>query len=248
MTEPGDLPATDTPAPGEATTERVRGIFGRIADSYDAFNLLSSMGIDRVWRAAAVRAARLTTGTRVLDLCAGTGDLTLALARTDLPREVIGTDFSPEMLAVAQRKAEEFKGHARVSFSVADAQDLPFPDSSFDVVTVAFGVRNLPDRAANLREVHRVLKPGGRYVILEFSRPPFGPWRGTYHFYLRNVIPALGSMLSGGDRESFQYLNDSILRFPDQPALAAELRGAGFAAIDWANHTGGIVAIHTAVK
>lgn len=246
MTHPGDEPV-HTPDPGEATSDRVAGIFGRIADSYDSFNMLSSMGIDRVWRNAAVRAAKLTTGVRALDLCAGTGDLSFALARTGLPREVVGTDFVPEMLAVATRKMEGFKG-SELSFSVADAQDLPFPDSSFDVVTVAFGVRNLPDRSANFGEVHRVLKPGGRYVILEFSRPPFGPWRGVYHFYLRTVIPALGGTLSGGDRESFQYLNDSILRFPDQPSLAAELRAAGFAAIDWSNHTGGIVAVHTAVK
>lgn len=248
MTGPGDAPADRAPAPGEATTERVRGIFGRIADSYDAFNLMSSMGIDRVWRKAAVRAARLTTGMRVLDLCAGTGDLTLALARTGRPAEVVGTDFSPEMLEVALRKAGSSAGRSKVSFSIADAQALPFGDATFDVVTVAFGVRNLPDRAANFSEVHRVLKPGGRYVILEFSRPPFPLWRATYHAYLRTVIPALGSRLSGGDRESFQYLNDSILRFPDQPGLAAELRAAGFAAIDWTNLTGGVVALHTAVK
>lgn len=241
------------PAPGEATSDRVQTIFGRIADSYDAFNLLSSGGIDRLWRRATVRAARLTTGMHVLDLCAGTGDLTLALARPGLARKVVGTDFSPEMLAVAERKAAGrtgagSKAASPVTFSVADAQALPFPDSSFDVVTVAFGVRNLPDRAANFREVYRVLKPGGRYVVLEFSRPPFGPWRGLYHFYLRTVIPTLGGRLSGGDRESFQYLNDSILRFPTQPELSSELRNAGFGAIDWVNLTGGIVAIHTAVK
>lgn len=236
------------PAPGEATSERVAGIFGNIAESYDAFNILSSLGIDRLWRRAAVRAARVTRGIRVLDLCAGTGDLTLALAKRGLAREVVGTDFSPEMLAVAEKKAARPKGGSSVCFSVADAQLLPFADSAFDVVTVAFGVRNLPDRAANFREVYRVLKPGGRYVILEFSRPPFGPWRVFYHFYLRNVIPRLGGTLSGGDRESFQYLNDSILRFPSQPELSAELRKAGFGAIDWKNLTGGIVAIHTAVK
>ncbi len=246
MTDPGAGPV-ETPAPGEATSEKVAGIFGRIAGSYDSFNMVSSMGIDRVWRRAAVRAARLTKGMQVLDLCAGTGDLSFALARTGLPEQVVGTDFVPEMLAVAERKIEGFTG-SKVSFSVADAQDLPFPDSSFDVVTVAFGVRNLPDRGANFHEVHRVLRPGGRYVILEFSRPPFGPWRGLYHFYLRTVIPTLGGALSGGDRESFQYLNDSILRFPDQPALAAELRAAGFSAIDWSDHTGGIVAIHTSIK
>ncbi|PKQ29961.1 MAG: bifunctional demethylmenaquinone methyltransferase/2-methoxy-6-polyprenyl-1,4-benzoquinol methylase UbiE [Actinobacteria bacterium HGW-Actinobacteria-10] len=236
------------PAPGEATSERVRGIFGNIADSYDAFNILSSMGIDRLWRRAAVRQARVTRGIRVLDLCAGTGDLALALARRDLAREVVGSDFSPEMLAVAERKAARRRPGSPVRFLVADAQLLPFADGSFDVVTVAFGVRNLPDRAANFSEVYRVLKPGGRYVILEFSRPPFAPWRMLYHFYLRVVIPRLGGTLSGGDRESFQYLNDSILRFPAQPELSAELRRAGFGAIDWMNLTGGIVAIHTAVK
>lgn len=238
----------ENPAPGEATTERVRGIFGRIAGSYDTFNLFSSLGFDRLWRRAAVSAARLQPGARVLDLCAGTGDLAFALAAAGIAEEVVATDFAPEMLAVAERKAERALGSTRVSFSVADAQSLPFPDASFHVVTVAFGVRNLPDRAANFAEVHRVLRPGGRYVILEFSRPPFAVWRALYHIYLRSVIPLLGSMLSGGDRASFRYLNDSIRRFPDQPALAAELRAAGFSAIDWANRTGGIVAIHTAVR
>ena len=115
-------------------------------------------------------------------------------------------------------------------------------------MTVAFGVRNLPSRERNFAEVMRVLKPGGRYVILEFSRPPFAPWRGVYHVYLRHAIPAIGSMLTSGDRESFVYLNDSIRRFPTQPQLAAELRAAGFSAIDWADLTGGIVALHTAIK
>ncbi len=238
---------TAAPAPGEPTADRVRGIFSLIADKYDLFNILSSFGIDRSWRRAAVQAANLKTSSRVLDLCAGTGDLSLALARQGRPAEVVGTDFVPEMLAVAEQKARGFKGRTKVSFSVADAQDLPFPDSSFDVVTVAFGVRNLPDREANLAEVLRVLRPGGRYVILEFSRPPFAPWRWLYHVYLRVVIPAIGGLLTR-DRASFVYLNDSIRSFPSQGALAAELRAAGFTAISWEDRTGGIVAIHTAVK
>ena len=242
-----DSAAGSAPAPGEPTADRVRGIFSLIADRYDLFNILSSFGIDRTWRRAAVQAANLKTSSRVIDLCAGTGDLSLALARQGRPAEVIGTDFVPEMLAVAEQKARGFEGRTKVSFSVADAQDLPFPDSSFDVATVAFGVRNLPDRAANFAEVVRVLKPGGRYVILEFSRPSFAPWRWFYHLYLRVVIPAIGGLLTR-DRASFVYLNDSIRSFPPQAQLAAELRAAGFTAITWEDRTGGIVAIHTAVK
>ncbi len=235
------------PAPGEATSERVRGIFAGIADSYDVFNRLSSFGIDRSWRRATVRAAALKPGMRVLDICAGTGDVSFALAREGVAEEVVGTDFVPEMLDVAKRKAKRFTSETKVRFSVADAQDLPFDDASFDVVTVAFGVRNLPDRAANFAEVYRVLRPGGRYVILEFSRPPFAPYRMGYHFYLRHVIPAIGGLLTH-DRPSFVYLNESILRFPGQPALAAELRAAGFSAVSWRNLTGGIVAMHTSVR
>jgi demethylmenaquinone methyltransferase / 2-methoxy-6-polyprenyl-1,4-benzoquinol methylase len=239
--------ASAAPAPGQPTAERVQGIFSLIADKYDLFNILSSFGIDRSWRRATVRAANLKTSSRVLDLCAGTGDLSLALARQGRPAEVVGTDFVPEMLAVAEQKAHGFEGRTKVSFSVADAQDLPFPDSSFDVATVAFGVRNLPDRAANFAEVIRVLKPGGRYVILEFSRPSFAPWRWFYHLYLRLVIPTIGGLLTR-DRASFVYLNDSIRSFPAQAALSAELRAAGFTAISWEDRTGGVVAIHVAVK
>lgn len=235
------------PAPGEPTSERVLDIFSGIAERYDRFNRLSSLGIDRHWRREAVKAARLTPGVRVLDLCAGTGDLALALAAEGRASEVVGTDFTPEMIALARRKAAGVSGRTRISFEEADAQALPFPDSSFDVVTVAFGIRNLPDRAANLREVLRVLKPGGRYVVLEFSRPPFAPFRVVYHLYLHYIIPALGGRLTG-DRESFEYLRDSIRGFPNQARLAAEMRAAGFSAISWSNLTGGIVAIHTALK
>jgi len=239
--------AQSHPAAGEATTERVRGIFSSIAGRYDTFNALASLGIDRTWRRQLVRACRLDESSRVLDLCAGTGDVSLAIANQASPAEVVVTDFTPEMLEIAEVKAAEYDGPTRLSFELADAQDLPFADESFDVATVAFGVRNLPDRAANFAEVYRVLRPGGRYVILEFSRPPFAPWRGVYHVYLRHAIPTIGGVLTG-ERESFVYLNDSIRRFPTQPQLAAELREAGFSAITWKDLTGGIVALHTAVK
>lgn len=246
MTAEGPAPASK-PAPGQPTAEKVRGIFGNIAARYDLLNLLMSFGVDRHWRRVTVRLAGLTPESEALDLCAGTGDLTLALASQGRPAAVTGTDFVPEMLEVAERKLARYDGSADVSFSIADAQDLPFPDARFDVVTVAFGVRNLPDRAANFREVLRVLRPGGRYLILEFSTPPNRLFRGLVRMYDRVVVPFLGGLVAG-DRASYQYLNDSILAFPDQEALAVELRAAGFSAVSWSDLTGGVVAVHVAVK
>lgn len=235
------------PAPGEATTDRVRGIFSKIAGRYDLFNILASMGIDRIWRRALVKACGLDADSTVLDLCAGTGDVSFAIARRAEPASIMVTDFTPEMLAIAERRGAAHSGRTQLAFQLADAQELPFDDGAFDCATVAFGVRNLPERDRNFREVLRVLKPGGRYVILEFSRPPFAPWRALYHVYLRIVIPMLGGLLTG-DRPSFVYLNDSIRRFPAQQALADELTAAGFSSVSWRNMTGGIVALHTAVK
>jgi demethylmenaquinone methyltransferase/2-methoxy-6-polyprenyl-1,4-benzoquinol methylase len=235
------------PAPGEATSERVQGIFSHIAARYDLLNILMSFGLDRLWRRATVSMATPRPDDRVLDLAAGTGDLSLAMARLGRPAEVVGTDFVPAMLEVAERKLERYEGATKVSFSVADAQSLPFPDLSFDITTVGFGVRNFPDRAANFREVYRVLRPGGRYLILEFSTPPNRAWRALYRFYNRTVVPFLGALVAG-DRASYEYLNESILRFPDQEHLAAELRAAGFAEVSWRNLSGGIVAVHRAMK
>ena len=237
----------DNVGSGLTNTERVRSIFARIAPGYDAFNAVASFGIDRSWRRALVRAASLTPDSRVLDLAAGTGDLSLALARQGRPASVLGTDFSPEMLEVAKRKGAAYDGGTDLRFEVQDAQALTLPDSGFDVVTVAFGVRNFPDRAANFAEVLRVLKPGGRYLILEFSRPPLAVFRWLYHVYLNVGIPLIGGLLTH-DRASFVYLNRSIRSFPAQHSLAAELRAAGFREGTWRDLTFGVVAVHTAVK
>jgi demethylmenaquinone methyltransferase/2-methoxy-6-polyprenyl-1,4-benzoquinol methylase len=238
---------TDNVSSGLTNTERVSSIFAKIAPGYDRFNAIASFGIDRLWRRVLVRQAALTPSSRVLDLAAGTGDLSIALARQGHPASVLGTDFSPEMLEVAKRKGEHYDGATALAFEVQDAQALTLPDASFDVATVAFGVRNFPDRAANFREVLRVLKPGGRYLILEFSRPPFAPLRALYHFYLNVGIPMIGGLLTH-DRASFVYLNQSIRSFPAQEALAAELREAGFREVTWRNLTFGVVAIHIGVK
>lgn len=231
---------------GKPTTEKVRGIFSAIAGRYDLLNRLTSLGMDRRWRRRAVREAGLTPGCTVLDLAAGTGDLSIELAKTGVPASVLGTDFVPEMLAVAETKAAGWSGPTGLRFEVQDAQGLTLPDEAYDVVTVGFGLRNMPDRAANFREVLRVLKPGGRYAILEFSRPH--AWiRPFYNLYTGAIVPLLGAIVAG-DRASYQYLNDSIRAFPPQEALAAELRAAGFADVRWENMLFGGVALHVATK
>jgi len=236
----------DSADAGRPTTEKVRGIFSNIAGRYDLLNRLTSLGMDERWRRRTVREAALTPGCAVLDLAAGTGDLTLALARTGVPASVLGTDFVPEMLAVAEAKAQGWSGATALRFEVQDAQALTLPDEAYDVVTVAFGLRNMPDRPANFREVLRVLKPGGRYLILEFSRPH--AWvRPFYYLYTGYVVPFLGGLVAG-DRASYQYLNDSIRAFPPQEALAAELRRAGFGDVRWVDMLFGGVALHVATK
>ncbi len=241
------MPADEngTALPGTPTTDRVKHIFSTIAPSYDTFNILSSFGIDRLWRRRTVRLARPDRESVMLDLAAGTGDLTMAFARLGKPASILSTDFVPEMLEVGKRKAAKYRGPTTIEFQVVDAQSLPFGDATFDIATIAFGVRNLPERNRNFAEVRRVLKPGGRYVILEFSTPTFSAVRVFYHFYLRTVIPFLGGLLTH-DRASFQYLNDSIRAFPPQRALAEELSAAGFTRVSWRNLTFGIVAVHIA--
>jgi demethylmenaquinone methyltransferase / 2-methoxy-6-polyprenyl-1,4-benzoquinol methylase len=255
MTDKSAAVESDTPtigmmvaeASGTPNSAKVQGIFPRIAPGYDRFNHLASLGIDRSWRKATVSAAALTPQSSVLDIASGTGDLALALAKQGRPAEVLATDFVPEMLEIAHHKAQRYEGPTKIEFQVADAQSLPIPDQTFDAATVAFGVRNFPNRMANFCEVHRVLKPGGRYVVLEFSQPPNRLFAGFYHFYLRHVIPNIGALVAG-DKPSFVYLNDSIRAFPDQEALSSELRCAGFSDVSYTNRTGGIVAIHVAVK
>ncbi len=232
-------------APGQPSAERTKRIFANIAPSYSLFNTLSSFGLDHWWRHRAVRLAALTPTSEVLDLAAGTGDLTLALARQGRPRSILATDLVPEMLEVGRRQIGRYRGCTSINFAVVDAQDLPFADASFDTVTVAFGVRNMPDRAANFGEVRRVLRPGGRYVILEFSQPSLGPLRPLYEFYLNRIIPLLGHLLTR-DRASYEYLKDSILGFPSHDVLATELTAAGFVSVTWERLTFGTVSVHVA--
>ena len=224
---------------------RVRSMFDRISGRYDLLNHLLSLNFDRRWRRAAAR--ELPTGLpRVLDLCGGTGDLTVELARSARPGTVICGDFSHSMLLRALPKfADPARGHCLAL--QADGLRLPLRDGAVDAVTVAFGVRNFSDMPSGFREIYRVLRPGGRLVVLEFSRPTGKAFGRLYDFYLQRVLPRIGSAVSGRSGP-YAYLARTIAGFPEPAALAGLLREAGFAACGWRTLTGGIVATHTAIK
>ena len=230
-----------------ARPEEVRGIFTAIAGGYDRFNDVASLGIDRLWRREAVRRAALFEGARVLDLAAGTGDLSLALAREKKAGLIVSSDFTPAMLSRAQAKARGLGLPTAIAFALADALRLPFRDQVFDVATVAFGVRNLSDRAAGFCEAKRVLKPGGRLVILELTRPPSAFVRAAYGVYRRHALPLLGRLVAG-EREPYEYLDRSIEAFPLPAELSRERMAAGFEKAEHASLTFGVVAIHVAFK
>jgi demethylmenaquinone methyltransferase/2-methoxy-6-polyprenyl-1,4-benzoquinol methylase len=217
---------------GTLAPEEVRTMFDRIAPVYDAMNRAMTLGLDRKWRRLTAEAV-VTPGARVLDACCGTGDLALADARAG--GRVTGVDFSGEMLARAERKAPEF------DWVQADAAALPFPDASFDAVTVGFGIRNLADLEGGLRELARVLVPGGRLGCLEITRPR-GILRPFFRLWFDGLVPVAGKVLPGG--AAYSYLPASVRRFPGPEDLARAMEEAGLAGIGWRLLGGGIVALH----
>jgi demethylmenaquinone methyltransferase/2-methoxy-6-polyprenyl-1,4-benzoquinol methylase len=207
-------------------------MFDRIAPVYDTMNRAMTAGLDRRWRRITV-AAVVEPGDRVLDACCGTGDL--AIAALPVAREIVGLDFSEAMLARARRKAPA------IEWVQGDALELPFPDESFDAATVGFGVRNVEDLEAGLRELHRVLKSGGRVGILEITRPR-GPLAAFYKLWFDVLIPLAGKLLPGG--AAYTYLPASVRRFPGAEDLAELLRAVGFVGVNFRLLGGGIVALH----
>ncbi len=222
-------------------------MFGSIARRYDFLNHLLSFHLDRYWRRRAVAALNPASRDRVLDLCAGTGDLTALAASRTLQGFVVCCDFAHPMLQLARRKLSRRGIAARCLLLEADALHLPFPDASFDGVLVGFGVRNLADLEAGLRETARVLRPGGKLVVLEFSRPEGRFLSPLYRAYLRWVLPRLGDRIARA-RGPYGYLARTIASFPEPAHLAGLIREAGYAAVGWAPLSGGIVALHTAFK
>jgi demethylmenaquinone methyltransferase / 2-methoxy-6-polyprenyl-1,4-benzoquinol methylase len=243
-------------AESEADASRkVREMFTEIAPRYDFLNHLLSLEQDRVWRARTARRLRpilQRRDARVLDLCCGTGDLAFALARSG-PAQVVGADFSHAMLRLANAKRKTHEQNAKtesatpMAFFEADALHLPFADASFDLVTTAFGFRNLANYGSGLREIWRVLKDGGTLAILEFTEPPPGLLGDLYRWYCRTVLPKIGGLLSGNPN-AYQYLPASVARFFRPDELATLMRKAGFACVDYQLWTLGSVALHTGIK
>jgi demethylmenaquinone methyltransferase/2-methoxy-6-polyprenyl-1,4-benzoquinol methylase len=226
----------------------VYSMFGRIARRYDLANRVLSCGIDIHWRSRLVAAVGRSRPRNVLDLATGSGDVAFAMARGLHPSlRVFGLDFCEPMLERAEaRKARRLWLYSGVDFIHGDALEIPVPEASFDAVTMAFGLRNMADRARCLSEIRRVLRPDGRLFILEFSQPL--RWvRPAYYFYLRHIVPVLAGILTG-DRRAYEYLGYTIGGFPDRDALSEELRKAGFGEVSSSAMTMGIVALHQALR
>ncbi|WP_417143533.1 class I SAM-dependent methyltransferase [Raoultibacter massiliensis] len=240
--------ATGKEAPAEISSQRVYEIFSAIAKKYERFNAISSFGAYKGWLKGMIEAAPITEESSILDIAGGTGDVSFTIACSAHPAHIQITDLVPEMLEVAKTHYDEGSGcGVPIDFEVVDAQNIPYDDDSYDIVTMAYGIRNMPDRNRALSEIHRVLKPGGTLVCLEFSTPPNPVWRALYGFYLKHMIPFWGGLITG-DKEGFVYLSKSIKAFPDQTTFAGMLEDAGFHDVAWRNFTGGIAAVHTAVK
>ncbi len=221
-------------------------MFDRIAGRYDLLNSLMTAGLHHRWRERAADRAELAPGDAALDVCCGTGDLSLELARRVSPGgRVVGCDFSEPMLDLAREKATE-RGAAAVRFEWADALQLPYDDGRFDAVTVGFGVRNFADRDQGLREMSRVLRQGGRLVILEFTEPQRPPFSTFYSLWFDRIVPVLGRLTS--EPEAYSYLPESVHDFPSPPALAEKMDAAGLERIRWTVLAGGILTIHSGVR
>ncbi len=244
--ESPDRPAAAASSPLDKSAPAIRSMFARIAPRYDLLNRLLSGGTDVAWRRRAARLLAPSAGERVLDLCSGTGDLALEIHRlSGGGARVTAADFTFEMLALGRRKIAA--AGVRLPEAAADGLRLPFPSGTFDAVTAAFGVRNFEDHRAGFREIARVLAPGGRFVVLEFTPEPDGPLAPAVKAYLRLVLPRLGALVSR-DGGAYSYLPESMGRWPRPQELAEDLSRCGFARVEVHRLTLGLAAIHVATK
>ena len=223
----------------------VHQVFESVAENYDLMNDLMSLGEHRLWKRQCVASSGISAGDKVLDLAGGTGDIAALLcSRVGAGGRVVLSDINPAMLDVGRRRLEDRGIIGNVRYALANAESLPFRDGDFDAVTIAFGLRNVTDKSAALREMRRVLKPGGNALILEFSRVRPEPLKKLYDGYSFSILPLLGKFVAG-DADSYQYLAESIRKHPAQEELADMMRDAGFGRVTYRNLSGGIVAIHS---
>ncbi len=261
MTDAPTAPASPTTSFGFREVERaakaplVRGVFDRVARRYDLMNDLMSAGVHRVWKDMTIARANPQPGELLVDVAGGTGDLAMrwvdrgakaAARRGGRPTRAVVVDVNAEMVGAGRDRLGEGASprSAALSWSVGDAERLPLPDGCADAVTIAFGIRNVTDRAGALASMRRVLKPGGRFLCLEFSRPTAAPLRAVYDAWSFHAIPRIGEAVAK-DEASYRYLVESIRRFPIQEAFADEVRAAGFSRVGYTNFSGGVAALHT---
>lgn len=234
--------------PAAEKSARVRGVFDSVAGRYDLMNDLMSFGVHRLWKRFAIEIAGVRPGQRVLDLAAGTGDLTRQLAaRAGETGLVVSSDINAAMLNLGRDRLLDHGVAGNVAYAQADAERLPFADNSFDLVIIGFGLRNVTDKAAALASMYRVLKPGGRLLVLEFSKPTVPLVAELYDRYSFKILPLFGRLVAR-DEKSYRYLAESIRMHPDQGALQTMMEQAGFARCDYLNLTAGIVALHRGYK
>lgn len=227
--------------------EKIQQMFGAIAPRYDFLNRLLSFGIDRRWRTEAVQLLHFQAGSRILDVATGTGDVALEIARTTPASvRITGADFCKEMVDLGRQKVATSPYSDRIDFQVAPCEDLPFEDNTFDSITIAFGIRNVVDRSQGLAEMWRVLRPGGRMIILEFSTPRSQLFRQIYYFYFRKLLPMIGGLFSRYN--AYQYLPDSVLEFPSPEEFSLIMAGVGFSKIQVRELTFGIASIYVGEK
>jgi demethylmenaquinone methyltransferase/2-methoxy-6-polyprenyl-1,4-benzoquinol methylase len=227
---------------------RVRGVFDSVAGRYDLMNDLMSAGIHRLWKRMTIAKSGLRPGDVALDIAAGSGDLSAGFAKQVGPAGMVFvTDINARMLSVGRDRLTDAGYVGNVEYVQADAEKLPFRSGAFDCVCIGFGLRNVTDKAAALGSMYRVLKAGGRALVLEFSHPHLGPLEPIYDFYSFNVLPRLGELVLG-DAKSYRYLAESIRKHPDQEGLKALMEEQGFERCDYLNFSGGIVALHTGYR
>jgi demethylmenaquinone methyltransferase / 2-methoxy-6-polyprenyl-1,4-benzoquinol methylase len=231
--------------PGAERAAKVGQLFATIARRYDLINDIQSFGLHRLWKRRLLRLAHPQPGERALDLCCGTGDLTLALAKQGV--DAVGLDFSAPMLQVAVKKSKLQTPNSKVEFIQGDAQRIPFPENTFALVTIGYGLRNLADLDAGLRDMLRVAKPGGRLLALEFGKPNNAVWRAIYFTYLKFLLPVFGKLFCGNSA-AYGYILESLKHYPAQKTVALKMGELGWRNVRVINLVGGVMSIHYAEK